>query len=66
MNLDQRSAGGISKRQPIPGNVQGNKMGLAKSKQANKQKQMPQTIDWNEDTNKEVTGRHSESNYHLK
>ena len=43
-------------------------MGLAKSKKANKrkQKQTSQTIDWNEDTNEEITGRHNESNYHLK
>ena len=64
MNYNQGSAGTISKRQPIP--AQGNKMGLAKSKQANKKKQTSQTIDWNEDTNEDVTGRHNESNYHMK
>ena len=66
VNHDQGSAGAISKRQPIP--AQDNKMGLAKSKQANKEKrkkQTSQTIYWNEDTNEEVTGRHNESNYHL-
>ena len=66
MNHDQRSAGAISKRQPIP--AQGNKIGPAKSKQANKEKckkQTSQTIDWNEDTNEDVTGRQNESNYHL-
>ena len=66
VNHDQGSAGAISKRQPIP--PQGNKIGPAKSKQANKEnrkKQTSQTIDWNEDTNEEVTGRHNESNYHL-
>ena len=66
VNHDQGSAGPISKRQPIP--AQGNKMGPGKSKQANNEKckkQMSQMIDWNEDTNKEVTGRHNKSNYHL-
>ena len=41
-------------------------MGLAKSKQTNKQKQTLQAIDLNEDTNEEVTRRHYESHYHLK
>ena len=66
VNYDQGSAGAISKRQPIP--AKGNKMGPAKSKQANgekRRKQTSQTIDWNEDTNEEVAGRHNESNYHL-